>query len=154
MAKILILLVFTLNSGLIIVKGLKKNQQMNKLLLGLFLSLTLIVNATPVSDNIATALKTGDATEIASYFDTSVDMSIPGNEGVYSKIQAKLILKTFFLKNKPANFNVVHSGDSKNNSHYSIGNLSTKNGTFRTYILYKEVDKKITILELKIESEE
>ena len=73
---------------------------------------------------------------------------------LYSKTQAKLILKTFFLKNKPTDFNIVHSGDSKNNSHYSIGNLTTKNGAFRTYILYKEVEGKITILELKIESDE
>ena len=81
-------------------------------------------------------------------------MSIPGEEGVYSQIQAKLILKTFFLKNKPSNFTVVHNGDSKNSSHYSIGNLETSKGTYRTYILYKEIDKKITILELKIESDE
>ena len=48
----------------------------------------------------------------------------------------------------------MHNGDSKNSSHYSIGNLETSKGTYRTYILYKEIDKKITILELKIESDE
>jgi len=123
---------------------------MKKILLVLCLCITMIVNAIPVPDNLATAFKTGNANEISSYFGTSVDMSIPRNEGVYSKTQAKLILKTFFLKNKPADFTIVHSGDSKNNSHYSIGNLKTKQGNFRTYILYKEIDKKITILELKI----
>ncbi len=127
---------------------------MQKLIVGIFLSLSLIVSATPISDNLANALKNGDSNEIANYFGTSVDMSIPGNEGVYSAIQAKLILKTFFLKNKPSDFTVVHNGDSKNNSHYSIGNLKTSKGTFRTYILYKEQDKKVTILELKIESDE
>jgi hypothetical protein len=65
-----------------------------------------------------------------------------------------LILKTFFLKNIPSDFKVVHNGKSKNNSHFSIGNLTTTKGTFRTYILYKEVDTKITILELKIEADE
>ena len=85
---------------------------------------------------------------------TSVDLSIPKNEGVYSQTQAKLILKKFFSNNKPSDFKVVHNGDSKNSSHYSIGNLITTKGTFRTYILYKEVNKKITILELKIEADE
>jgi hypothetical protein len=127
---------------------------MRNILLTFFLSLTLIVSATPVSDNLATALKTGNYTEIAKHFGTSVDMSIPGEEGVFSKTQAKLILKTFFEKNKPSSFAIVHNGDSKNNSHYSIGNLQTSKGTYRTYILYKEVDKKVTILELKIESDE
>ena len=127
---------------------------MKKILSVLCLFITIIVSAIPVPDNLATAFKMGNANEISSYFGNSVDMSIPRNEGVYSKTQAKLILKTFFLKNKPADFTIVHSGDSKNNSHYSIGNLKTKQGTFRTYILYKEIDKKITILELKIELEE
>lgn len=127
---------------------------MQKLLVGIFLTLALVVNATPISDNLATAFKKGNATEIAKYFGSSVDLSIPNNEGVYSSIQAKLILKTFFLKNKPSDFTVVHNGDSKNNSHYTIGNLKTSKGVYRTYILYKEQDKKITILELKIESDE
>ena len=127
---------------------------MRKLLIGIFLILTIVVNATPISDNLATAFKTGNSNEISKYFGSSVDLSIPRNEGVYSAIQAKLILKTFFLKNKPSDFTVVHNGDSKNNSHYSIGNLQTSKGTYRTYILYKEIDKKITILELKIESDE
>jgi hypothetical protein len=127
---------------------------MRKFLVILILFITTIASASPVSDNLATALKKGNSNEIASYFGNSVDLSIPGNEGVFSKIQAKLILKTFFLKNKPTDFKIVHNGDSKNNSHYSIGNLITGKGSFRTYILYKEVDKKVTILELKIESEE
>lgn len=127
---------------------------MQKLIIGIFLTLTIVVSAMPIPDELATAFKKGNSTEIAKYFGISVDMSIPENEGVYSSIQAKLILKTFFLKNKPTDFNVVHNGDSKNNSHYSIGNLQTLKGTYRTYILYKEVDKKITILELKIESDE
>jgi hypothetical protein len=127
---------------------------MRNLLTGIFLILTLLVSATPIPDTLTSALKRGNAAEIAAYFGSSVDLSIPNNEGVYSDIQAKLILKKFFLKNEPSDFKVVHNGDSKNNSHYSIGNLTTTNGTFRTYILYKEQGKKIVILELKIESDE
>ena len=69
-------------------------------------------------------------------------------------MQAQLILKTFFLKNKPTDFKVLHNGDSKNNSHYSIGNLITASKKFRVYILYTAKDSKTTVLELKIESDE
>ncbi len=127
---------------------------MHKIFTGIFLILTITLTASPVDDNLAMALKTGNSEEISKHFGNSVDLSIPKNEGVYSKTQAKLILKTFFAKNKPTGFSIVHNGDSKNNSHYSIGNLSTSTGNFRTYILYKEVDKKVTILELKIEADE
>lgn len=127
---------------------------MQKLLTGIFLILTITVSALPIDDNLAKALKTGNSEAISRYFETSVDLSILNNEGVYSKIQAKLILKTFFLKNKPTEFSIVHNGESKNNSRYSIGSLTTAKSNFRTYILYKEIDKKVTILELKIEADE
>ena len=127
---------------------------MKKLLVGIFLSFNIVTLGIPISDNLAIAFKTGNYEEIAKYFGNSVDLSIPDNEGVYSSAQAKLILKTFFQNNKPSDFIVVHNGNSKNNSHYSIGNLKTSTGNFRTYILYKEQDKKVTILELKIESDE
>ena len=98
---------------------------MKQFLVVLLLISSTFSNAAPVSDNLATALKKGNSTEISSYFGASVDLSIPENEGVFSKTQARLILKTFFLNNKPTGFNIVHNGDSKNNSHYSIGNLIT-----------------------------
>jgi hypothetical protein len=127
---------------------------MRNTLFGLLLVLTTTVNASVLSENLLSALKKGDATTIANYFDTSIDLSTPRNEGVYSQTQAKLILKTFFTENPSSDFVEVHNGQSKNNSHYSIGNLSTTNGTFRTYILYKKIQNKITILELKIEVDE
>lgn len=126
---------------------------MRKLFTGICLMLTLIVAATPISTSLSAAFKTGNSEEIASHFGSSVDLSTPTNDGVYSKVQAQLILKKFFLKNKPSDFSVLHNGNSKNNSFYSIGNLTTSSGNFRTYILYKEFNKKATILELKIEAE-
>ncbi len=121
----------------------------------LLLVISLTVKANPVIDNAITiALRNGNSAEIAKYFDSSIDLTLPSNEGVFSKAQAELILKTFFAKHKPTSFNIVHNGDSKNDSHYAIGNLKTNNGVFRTYLLYKEVGKKITILELRIESDE
>lgn len=127
---------------------------MRQLFTGFLLLLTLVLSATPISDNLIKALKMGDSEKIAHHFGTSVNLSTPNNEGVYSKTQAQLILKKFFLKHPPSSFSIVHQGDSKNNSSYMIGNLSAAKGSFRTYILYKEADKKLTILELKIEMDE
>jgi hypothetical protein len=126
---------------------------MQNLLLGIFFIVAMIVN-NPIPDDLTTAFQKGNSNEISKYFGNSVDLSISGNEGVYSKIQAKLILKTFFLKNQPSDFKVLHNGDSKNNSHYSIGNLITNKGNYRVYVLYSQQESSITILELKIESDE
>ncbi len=127
---------------------------MSTFLINISFIFALLFGSPNISSDLSAAIKTGNAQKISTYFGTSVDLSIPNNEGVYSKIQAKLILKTFFLKHKPSNFKVVHNGDSKNDSHYSIGNLNTHKGTFRVYILYQEQAGKTLILELKIESDE
>jgi len=127
---------------------------MHKLIFGVFL---LIINTSfslPISDKIAAAFKSGNTELIAKHFGNSIELSVPSNEGVFSKTQAKLILKTFFTNHQPTNFKVVHNGDSKNNSHYSIGTLTTKKGAYRTYVLYQIINNKITILELRIESDE
>lgn len=131
-----------------------KTQNMQNLLLGIFFFIFALFSNNPIPDTLSTAFKNGDANEIGKYFGNSVDLTIPENEGVYSKIQAKLILKTFFIKNPPSDFKVLHNGDSKNNSHYTIGNLKTSKGVYRIYILYTQQDATLSILELKIESDE
>ena len=128
---------------------------MKTIILGILVTLSLTINAHAIIDtDLATALKSGNSAAVAKYFDVSVDLTIPGSEGVFSKAQAELILKKFFSTNKPSAFDVIHSGDSKNDSHYSIGNLKTGNGIYRTFILYKESGGAITILELRIEPAE
>ncbi|MBW6484071.1 MAG: DUF4783 domain-containing protein [Vicingaceae bacterium] len=128
---------------------------MKKLLLGTFITLIFSSFVNPlINDNIAKALKTGNSAAIANFFNTTVDLTLPNNEGVFSKAQAEIILKTFFTNNKPTDFKPVHDGESKNNTLYSIGNLTTSNGVFRTYILYQEKGTNVVILELRIESEE
>lgn len=124
------------------------------ILINIFFVLALLFGSPNISEDLSDAIKSGDSQKIATYFGTSVDLSITDDEGVYSKMQAQLILKKFFAKNKPSSFNVVHNGNSKNNSHYSIGNLKTSTSKFRVYILYNLKDNKTTILELKIESDE
>lgn len=128
---------------------------MKKLFLGTIILLTFSAFVNPlINDNIAKALKTGNSAAVANFFNTTVDLTLPNNEGVFSKAQAELILKTFFANNKPSDFKVVHDGESKNNTLYSIGNLTTSSGIYRTYILYQEKGTNIVILELRIESEE
>ena len=64
-------------------------------------------------DEIASAIKSGDAHQIASYFDAKVDLAIASQEDVYSKAQAELIVKDFFTKNPTKGFVLVHKGSSK-----------------------------------------
>ena len=128
---------------------------MSNFLINIFFIFALLFGSKPISNELADAFKNGNAEKVSSYFGESVDFSIPKNEGVYSRTQAKLILKTFFTENKPSEFKIMQNGASKNNAQYTIGALKTSTNLFRVYILYKKDEhNKSIVSELRIESQE
>ncbi len=118
----------------------------------IFASFVLNQNNDIISD-IANAIKNGNSADVAKYFNTTVDLSIPDNEGAYSKTQAELILKDFFTKNPPTSFTVNHNGSSNDNSLYAIGTYTAKSGSYRTYFLLKKSGTDYLIEKLEFESE-
>ena len=107
-----------------------------------------------VTDKISKALKAGNATQLAIHFNASLDLSIPGDEGTYSKKQAEQIMKLFFTNNPIQSFELEHSGNSNSGSHYLIGSYeSTNKKSYRVYILIKGRDKNELIQQLQFEEE-
>ena len=74
--------------------------------------------------SIGNALKGGNSSELAKYFDSSVEVTIINTEAVYSKSQAEMVVKNFFSSNRPSAYKMVHNGDS-GGAKYQIGELST-----------------------------
>lgn len=97
-------------------------------------------------------LKTGNSLQLSKYFNSSIELAIPGKEDIYSSKQAELILKDFFAKHVPSNFVVLHKG-GKEGSQYAIGNLTTSNGNFRVTLLIKMKEGKPFIHQLRFEEE-
>ena len=98
--------------------------------------------------NIINAMKSGNATEVAKYFDETVEITFADKSNSYSKQKAEQVIRDFFTKNSVNSFDVIHQ--SKNDdSQYCIGNLITKNGTFRTMIYVKQKNQKQVIQELR-----
>lgn len=102
---------------------------------------------------IAAAIKAGNAKALAAYFDTNLEITILTQEGSYSSSQAEAVVKNFFSKNVPSDFQIIHKGDSGGNSKYAIGKLQTANGTFRTYIYVKQKGTEQLIQQLRFERE-
>lgn len=84
-------------------------------------------------DEIVAALKTGSVEKMAKYFDSMVDVSLPGKTNSFSKGQAELVIKDFFTLNKVKNFELQHSG-SNPSSNFIIGTLVTNGGNYRTTV--------------------
>jgi hypothetical protein len=102
-------------------------------------------------DEVVTAMKNGDAAQIARYFDNTVEINMPDKSNNYSKSQAELVLKDFFSTNGVKNFTVIHKGEN-GGSQFCIGTLSTKNGSFRTTVFMKQKNDKQFVQEIRFEN--
>lgn len=113
----------------------------------LFIFSTLVVKGQlQTQDNVRLAIKSGNVTTLSSYFATSVDLKVSGDEGLYSGKQAALVLQKFFVKNPARDFRYNHNGSTLNNSkHYSIGTYTSGSSSYRVLISYKVVNGKYLI---------
>lgn len=126
----------------------------------LLLSITITISASfllhqsnDIIADIGNAIKTGTATTVSKYFNSTLDLTVPGNDGTYSKSQAALILKDFFTKNPPTSFTINHQGSSNDGSLYAIGTYVSGTASFRTYFLLKKMNAGYLIQKLEFEGE-
>ena len=102
------------------------------------------------SDDVVKAIKAGNASQVAKYFDNTVEITLPEKSNSYSKSQATLVLQNFFASNTVKDFEILHQSDNSG-SQYCIGNLKTANGTFRTTIFMKQKGSTEVVQELRFE---
>lgn len=102
-------------------------------------------------EDIVAALKGGNASQIARYFDNTVEITLPEKSNSYSKSQAEVILRDFFNNNPIKGFDVIHKGENAG-SQYCIGTLFTKNASFRTTVFMKQKGDRQTLQEIRFEN--
>lgn len=105
------------------------------------------------SKTLADCFDKGDAKCLSQHFNTSIDLNIPENNGLYQKEQAIVLLEGFFKTLSIEKYEIKHEGGSKQKSRFHIGKLHTTKGSYRTYLLYNTVDSVMQIIELRIEEE-
>ncbi|MEI6310697.1 MAG: DUF4783 domain-containing protein [Bacteroidota bacterium] len=97
------------------------------------------------------ALSAGNSALLATYFETTVNITILDNENTYSKQQAEIVIKDFFAKHLVKSFSAIHEGASPEGSKFAVGKLVTSNGTFRTFVLIKQKGTSFVIQEIRFE---
>lgn len=105
-----------------------------------------------ISENIAATIRSGNSKLLASYFNSTIEITLPGKEGTFSKVQAEMVMKDFFAKNPPASFEINQKGSSSGGSQFIIGTFKSNNKVFKTYMLLKPVDGQLSIQQLQFES--
>jgi hypothetical protein len=125
---------------------------MKRIVLFLIAPFLLSAFATDAFESISNAFRFGDAKSLASYFGSTIDLTLLDKEDVYSKGQAEMMLKDFFSRNPPKSFQIVHKGSSQEGTQYGIGHLSTTNGKeFRVTFNSRSSGGKLVINDLRIE---
>ena len=99
-----------------------------------------------VPSGIISALKEGDAGQLAESLNDNVELVIGNQNDVFSKQQATGIIADFFRKNHVIDFQLLHKGN-KDATSFAIGTLKTNTGVFRVYVL----TRKNEIQQLRIE---
>ena len=103
-------------------------------------------------DEIVAALKAGNATEVAKYFDNTVEITLPDKSNSYSKSQAEVVLRDFFTINPVKGFDILHKGENAG-SQYCIGTLVTKNASYRTTVFMKQKGSGQILPEIRFENQ-
>ena len=102
-------------------------------------------------DDVISAMRSGNSGQVAKFFDNNVEISMPDKSNSYSKSQAELVLKDFFVNNPVKGFAVIHKGENAG-SQYCIGTLQTRTGSYRTTIFMKQKGDGQVLQELRFEN--
>lgn len=93
-----------------------------------------------VINNVRSSIKAGSSKELSNYLGDMISLEIDGVQSNYSKTQAEFVLRDFFKKYPPNDFQYVHQGASEGGLKYAIGRYSYNGGSFRVVLRSKNVD--------------
>lgn len=119
------------------------------LFLLLFIAAPTVISQT-VSKSIFTAFEKGDAKKLSKQLHSNLEINLDGKLQMVSKNQAIRVLQEFFDNNPSESFKVTHEG-TKVGSLYGIGQLKTKDSSFRVNLYFIKVDDNKLIYNITIE---
>jgi hypothetical protein len=126
-----------------------------------FLAILILVQLYPCSAQdtskipagISLAFKAGNASELANFLNSTVELLLLDKEDFYKKNVAESILSEFFTKYPAKDFTIRHQG-AKNDALYAIGSLKTEKTSFRVYFLLKKTDQGLLIHQIRIDPDD
>jgi hypothetical protein len=101
-------------------------------------------------DAVTTAIRMGDVEKLSPYLDYRVDIGLPDKNDSYSKSQAEMVIRDFFITNVVKNFEVKQKGEN-NGFEYCVGLLQTSHGNYRTSLFMKQKGEKLLVEELRFQ---
>lgn len=125
---------------------------MKKLLFLLFIGLfSLSFSANVDSDGVIKALKAANAEQLATFFDSFIDLKLPEKDEVKNmgKNQATIALKAFFADNGIKGFELTSQREI-GGTMYMAGKLKNAGKGFNITLMMKKSDDKQGIITIRI----
>lgn len=105
-------------------------------------------------EDMVNAIRNDRVGDMIKYFDNFVPLTINNAQSIYSRNQAEVVLKDFFDKNIPKDFQVMDNGSPDNTSKFIIGNLFATNSIkYNVYILIKLKDGNYVLQDFRLNKE-
>jgi hypothetical protein len=105
-------------------------------------------------DDVTLAFKNADQRLLSKYFGNKIEITLLDQSNVYSKSQAEMVMKDFFGKYDPIEFQILYKNNPSNDAaRFAIGQLDTRAGKFRIYFILKTSDAGIYLQEMRFEQE-
>lgn len=105
-------------------------------------------------EDMVNAFKTNRVSDMVKYFDNLVPITINNSQSIYSRNQAEIVLRDFFEKNSPKDFEVLDNGSPDNTSKFLIGDFTPPNGVrYNVYVLMRLKDGNFILQEIRINKE-
>ncbi|WP_106568806.1 DUF4783 domain-containing protein [Cecembia rubra] len=101
-------------------------------------------------EEIVTVFQSGSSRELARFFAQGIDININGNQGDYSKSQAEVVMRDFFKKFPPMDFQLLHKGNNSDQIIYYIGNYKSEETVFKVFIRGRKEQNEFKVYSLDI----
>ncbi len=95
---------------------------------------------TDITQTVGVSLRTGDASQLSARFAKTIELVIDAEKVEFPAVQAthaQLILRSFFRKYPPHDFQFVYKGSS-DRMRYSTGTYETDGKSFSVYVLMRQ----------------
>lgn len=126
------------------------------LLLILFISLNIYHahSQSELLEDITVSFKSADHRLLAKHFSGKVEINLLDQSNVYSRPQAEMVMKDFFSKYEPTEFQILYKNNPSNEQvRFAIGQLDSYSARFRIFFILKNIDGVAYIQEMRFEQE-
>lgn len=125
-------------------------RNLRKLLIIIFLSLSLLIFSQESDESIHEAFHNSDIKELTKFFNHTLQLTIPNANGNFSKIQAKAILGNFFESYPAKEIKVLKDGDIRLGQHFCIIAYKSQVKDFQIYYQFDKKNDSFLIREIQI----